>query len=308
MDYLFVNGFSTPEATAKLRDSDCYPLVRELVFKFDLRVLREVNKKWFMCHPNGVAVGKANVILNNEGKTEYQFYSPYFRKQRGSDENGKHTLSSVKLASLMTSIKKIDAIPKQEDHVAKFMQSAVGSAVENAKHSLGRNYKSHNLHTDTVHALLAHFFNENPNSLNLSIPLELCKETFDKLNEADRVRNMKEQLVIDTFHKPFYIVGVDGFNDFSVGKMRIIESTDHILSEVHGLEVIEPFRRYKNIVEDYPALMPILTMAKVTYEGKASLAGGYVPIVETFDSGLSAAFTYTASIGHYNSIYMVTPC
>jgi hypothetical protein len=42
MDYLFLNGFHTPEAEEALKNSPSLPLVRELVFKFDLRVLRNV--------------------------------------------------------------------------------------------------------------------------------------------------------------------------------------------------------------------------------------------------------------------------
>jgi hypothetical protein len=157
-----------------------------------------------------------------------------------------------------------------------------------------------------IHALLAHFFGENPNSLGLSVPLKECKDLFDKYNEADRVEGMKKQLIMDMFHKPFYVVSVDGFDDISVGKLRVTSGLENGGSITY--EIIEPLRRYSNVVEGYPDIIPILTMTKVTYERDRKLAGGYIPVIDTFNTSLNAAFSYAGSLDGYTSVYMVTPC
>jgi hypothetical protein len=303
MDYLFLNGFHTPEAEEELRNSGSLPLVRELVFKFDLRVLRKVSNGWMLCHKNGIVVGKATTVNTDEGKTEYQYYSPYFTKVRGTDKKDKQTLHSTKLGALMGSLKKHKAILTEVEMERKVFIPAIATSIDVAQRSQGNSYKRNELDAVAIHALLAHFFGENPNSLGLSVPVKECKDLFDKYNEADRVAAMKQQLIMDMFHKPFYVVSVDGFNDISVGKLRVTSGLEN-----SGYEIIEPVRRYSNVIESYPDIIPILTMTKLAYESDRRLAGGYIPIIDTFNTALSAAFTYAGSLDSYTSVYMVTPC
>jgi hypothetical protein len=304
MDYLFLNGFHTPEIEEELKASSIYPLIREIVFKYELRVLKRMDSWWFLCHKNGTVLGKASTRMNDDNKLEYQYYSPYLLKARGSDSNDKHTARSTKISVLMASLKRLDAIPNQDTATRNKLLPALKNSMSIARRSLGNSNKHVNVSANTVHALLACFFNEDPNSLGLSISEKECKDLFDKLNEADRVRGMKEQLVMDLFYSPFYVVSVDGFNDVSVGKLKVTE----IKGEEPVYEIIEPLRRYKNIMEDYPALVPILTMVKVAYESNVKLAGGYIPITDEYNAPLSATFSYDRALSSYDSIFMVTPC
>lgn len=246
MDYLFLKGFHTPEAEEELRNSGSLPLVRELVFKFELRVLRKVVDGWMMCHKNGIVVGKATTVNNDEGNTEYQYFSPYFTKARGTDKKDKQTLHSTKLGSLMGSLKKYKAIPTEVEMERKVFVHTIATSIELAQRSQGNSYKRGELGAEAIHALLAHFFGENPNSLGLSVPVKECKDLFDKYNEADRVEAMKKQLVMDMFHKPFYVVSADGFNDISVGKLKVTSGLENGGSITY--EIIEPIRRYSNVI------------------------------------------------------------
>jgi hypothetical protein len=309
MNYLFLNGFHTPEAEEELKNSGNLPLVRELVFKFELRVLRKVQTGWMMCHKNGIVVGKATTVNNDEGKTEYQYFSPYFTKARGTDKKDKQTLHSTKLGALMGLLKKHNAILTEEEMEKKTLIPAIANSVFVAQRAQGSSYKRNDLQADVIHALLAHFFGENPNSLSLSVPIKECKDLFDKYNEADRVEAMKQQIVMDMFHKPFYIVGVDGFNDISIGKLKVTSTNYDKNDGLLTFETVEPYRRYSNVVESYPDIMPILTMVKVSYGNfSGRLAADCIPIVDEYNAPLSAAFSFDSSVSHYDSVFMVTPC
>lgn len=74
-------------------------------------------------------------------------------------------------------------------------------------------------------------------------------------------------------------------------------------------DVIEDFKRYKTI-EEYPELLPLMTMMKVSYEAKESRKLGVLnfPLQDKYDEGLDAAFFYDGLPNHYEHAWMATPC
>ena len=310
MDRLFLNGFNTEESKSMLAESAIIPLLRELVFKFKLRVLRPTPMpgSWLMCHENGIAVGEASVTLEN-GVATYYYYSPFFVKQRGSCYRDKRTVKSTKLSTLVAALKKHGAIPTPESSVHLKVRSPIISCMELMRASIGRSSKTQELSVSTVHALLAHYFNTDPNSLGLSLPVDLCKNTFDKYNEADRVSVVKEQTVNEFFRdNPFYMIGIDGSYDFLVGKVKV-----PITPDARGnvtFEMVEPFKRCVDITASYPDLIPLMLMVKLAYENHTRRPQMFkgVPLMDEYNESLNCITYYSATPDAYEHLFMLTPC
>ena len=194
MSNIFYDGFEG--SMTDLKSKDVFPLIREMVFTYGLRVIRETQKGWLLGHAsNGIAVGKVFVRTNDEGKTEYCYASPYFRKERGNSDEDRRTLRSIKISSLMTSIKKMKAVPSAKDMEEK-KASLLSKPINYMKRKMGDSRKHANLDVNIIHGLLAHYFGENPNSLGLSVDRDICKNLFDKFNAADTLRETKSQRVL----------------------------------------------------------------------------------------------------------------
>lgn len=304
MSRYILEGFENDELEQAIKDCTAYPFVRELCFQFKLRVLCKVELNGViqalqMCLPNGMAVGKVFTRKNAEDKLEYCYRSPYYKKERGRSETDKETLHSVKVSSLISTIKRIGAIPKIEKMHEKKL-SKLKEAKEIMELAMGSTYKSTSeLQADEIHALLCAFLGETPNGNHLTVDTIKCKKVLDKYNEADRVRVKKLEEVGRFFYNPFYMIGVDEFNHFIVGKVKLVAETQY--------EIIEPFKRYKDITERED-LIPVMTMTKLAYEGKHKLQGGYVPVADEYSESLDALFFYTGQPTHYDYAWMATPC
>lgn len=306
MSRYILEGFGSDELEQGLRDSRVFPLVRDLCYKFGLKVLAETDlagKQAFqLCLTNGMAVGKVFVRdIDNNGSlaTEYCYRSPYYRKERGSSEDDKTTLRSTRVASLIATIGRVKAIRSIDEMVAKKM-GKLSDAIEIMERKMGSTYKSTSeLQADEIQALLCAFLGESPNGNHITIDTIKCKKVLDKYNEADRVRVKKLEEVDRFFRNPFYMIGADKFGHFIVGKVKITGDKQY--------DIVEPFKRYKDITER-DDLIPVMTMTKLAYEGKQSMQNKYIPIVDMYDENLDAVFFYESQATHYDYIWMATPC
>jgi hypothetical protein len=305
MSRYILEGFESDELEQTIRQHETFPLVRELCFKFNLRVLCEAELGGHqsaiqMCLPNGMAVGKVYTRKNTEAKLEYCYRTPYYKKDRGSSEEDKETLRSVKVSTLVSTIKRVKAIPSVEKMLDKKM-SKLGDAKDLMEKALGSTYKSTSeLQADEIHALLCAFLGETPNGNHLTVDTIKCKKVLDKYNEADRVRVKKLEEVGRFFLNPFYMIGADNFGHFIVGKVKLTGEKQY--------DIIEPFKRYKDITERED-LVPVMTMTKLAYDGKGHrLQNGYIPVTDMYDENLDAVFFYHTQATHYDYIWMATPC
>ena len=307
MSRYILAGFESEELEQAIKDSRVYPLVRDLCFKFGLKVLAEAElagKQAFqLCLPNGMAVGKAFVRdIDNNGSlaTEYCYRTPYYKKERGSSNDDKETLRSTKVSSLIATIGRVKAIPAIPKLLDKKMDK-LSDAVEIMQRAMGNSGKAtYELSADEIHALLCSVLGETPSGNHLTIDTAKCKKVLDKYNEADRVRVKKLEEVDRFFRNPFYMIGADSFGHFIVGKVKITGEKQY--------EIVEPFSRYKDITER-DDLIPVMTMTKLAYEGKgARMQNGYIPVMDVYDEGLDAVFFYTGQPTHYDYAWMATPC
>jgi len=307
MSRYLLEGFGSDELEQSLKASRAFPLVRDLCHKFGLKVLAEGetlggNQSFQLCLPNGMTVGKAfvrDIDVDGSLTTVYCYRTPYYRKERGRNDDDKTTLRSTKVSSLIATINRVKAIPD----IPKLLDKKMGKlsdAIEIMERKMGSTFKSTSeLQADEIQALLCAFLGESPNGNHITIDTIKCKKVLDKYNEADRVRVKKLEEVDRFFRNPFYMIGADKFGHFIVGKVKITGDKQY--------DIVEPFKRYKDITER-DDLIPVMTMTKLAYEGKQSMQNKYIPIVDMYDENLDAVFFYESQATHYDYIWMATPC
>jgi hypothetical protein len=210
----------------------------------------------------------------------------------------------VKISSLIATLTRHNVVPLPDEMVSKKV-AMTRDAMSLMRRHMGESNKSQELRPDEIHALLAQFLGQDLHSRGLSIDLDKCKNTLDKYDEADRIRDKKLQEVRRAFSNPFYMIGVDELGHHIIGKFKLA-----VLDEANDrfqYETIEPFKRYAAI-ENYPDLVPLMTMVKVAYETKdCGKQSGY-PIQDKYDENLDMTFFYTQRPTHYDCLWMTTPC
>jgi hypothetical protein len=318
MSKYFLDGFGSEEELNELLASDTLPLVRELQFKFGLKVLsktiltsyREPDKdSYMMCHPNGVAVGKVWTKKDggdNNDQLEYCFRTPYYRKARGQDSNDKETIRSIKLSSLMATLKRQGAVKDMKELTDNKVRQA-RSGVTYLQSAMGESNKQNTLTATEVQVILATLLGESTDGIPVALDLNKCKNILDMYKEADRIRDVKIEESTRFFKNPFYLVGIDAHKHLLIGKFKMTKIGSSA-SECE-IETIEGFKRYKT-VEDYPELVPLMTMMKVSYENKSENKLGPMnfPIMDKYDEGLDAVFFYNTQPSQWDCAWMVTPC
>jgi hypothetical protein len=307
VDRFFLDGFRDEAAYEALKASTTFPLVRELEFKYGLKVLRYYtgnNGRRDMCqmaHKNGLAVCRVWTDKDDSGKTAYFYRSPYFVKDRGESREDKETLHSVKISSLMATLTRREVVPDMEN-VSNRNTRHLRSAIELMRRALGKSVKENMFTNDEIHALLLTALGKSPNSDWVKVNQNKCQEELDKYEEADRVRKLKSQEVERMFLNPFYMIGVDGRQQYLIGKFKLSK-----LDQDMKWETVESFKRYSSY-EQVPDLIPLMTMVKVAYENTQYSKAGVLPITDLYDEGLDAAFFYNATPGDYDCAWMVTSC
>lgn len=304
MSRYILAGFESEELEQTLRNSNAFPLVRDMCHKFGLKVLTEGEvgggrQAFQMCLPNGMAVGKVYTHTNKDNKLEYCYRTPYYKKERGSSEEDKQTLRSTKVSSLMATLSRTDAVMSIGKLVDKKM-GKLADATELVEKAMGNSGKNaYELSANEIHTLLCAYLGETPNGNHLTLDTLKCQKVLDKYNEADRVRVKKLEEVNRFFRNPFYMIGADSYGHFIVGKVKVTGEKQY--------EIIEQFKRYKDITERED-LIPVMTMTKLSYEGKQRLQNGYIPVTDMYDEGLDAVFFYHNQATHYDYVWMATPC
>jgi hypothetical protein len=223
-------------------------------------------------------------------------------KERGDSRQDKETIRSIKISSLMATLTRQDVVPPMGDMVTKKLKNTK-DAISTMKKALGDSNKSVNFNANEVHALLLMALGRNPNSEWVKIDQNKCIETLDKWEEADRLAKVKQEESKRLFLNPFYMVGVDEFGDYLIGKFKL----NPVSSEEYQYETVEPFKRYRTY-EEVPELIPVMTMIKVAYEDKVGRKAGVIPVADSYDEGLDTVFFYNTQPTHYDHAWMITSC
>jgi hypothetical protein len=314
----FLDGFGSEQELNELLASDTLPLVRELQFKYGLKIMSKVGNvsyplpdkdAYMMCYSNGLAVCKVwttRVGGVNADQIEYCFRSPYYAKSRGQDQADRETVRSIKLSSLMATLKRQNAVRDRKSVMHEKVRH-VKNGVHNLRRAMGNSDKQNSFTADEVHAMLATLLGESTDGIPVALDLHKCKNILDNYKEADRIRDVKIEESKRFFKNPFYLVGIDDYKHLLIGKFKMnVISSD---SSKMDYEIIEDFKRVRTI-EEYPELLPLMTMMKVSYEDTQCRKMGVLnfPLLDKYDEGLDAVFFYSGSPTNYEHVWMATPC
>ena len=318
MSRYYLDGFGTEEQLNELLASDVLPLVRELQFKYNLKVMGKVmnvgypqtdKDSYMMCYPNGLAVCKVwttKVGGAKNNQLEFCFRTPHYAKSRGSDQNDRETIRSTKLSSLMAVLKR-QGVVRDKKTIMDNKVRDTKQGVQNLRKAMGTSDKQNAFTTDEIHVMLATLLGESTDGISVPLDLNKCKNTLDIYKEADRIRDIKREESKRFFKNPFYLIGIDDYKHLLIGKFKM--TVLHSDTNKMEYEIIEDFKRYKTI-EEYPELLPLMTMMKVSYEAKECRRLGVLnfPIQDKYDEGLDAAFFYNSNPSNYDHAWMATPC
>ena len=309
---LIYGEFVTDSLITALTNSNMvFPLIRELNHHYGLKVIdhkheyqrvgAESNEcTFYLVDKNGFAQGHV-YAWEEEGKTHYAYFTPFSSKERGKSDQHRQTWTSHKLSSLMGAMKKGNVI-KPDTTVTK-LRRAVDGLKNQVESHFGKIYKSTDHFTgDEVHQLLKTIMLGAP----LFVDRTKCQTALDKYNEIDSNLVERNKEITRMFENPFYLLAADKRGHVMIGKVKRVKND----SDPYQNEIVQSFQRISQdtLYKTYPDLIPMLTMAKVAYEGSGySMITPFMPRTDKYDENLDVAFYYPTTISEYHEQWMMIP-
>ena len=309
MNKLIYEGFEYPTLVEEIEKSPAKILLQELNYKYGLKAIAfstsQYNKEthFLVANPQGFAVAKV-WTHTEDGNVIYNYRSPFYRKDRGSDSADRETLHSKKLSSLMATLKRNEVVPPSDgtllSHVSECFSHAAG--LLDGHH--GSDYKQNNLSADDIHALLKKIFlGVNPDEKTIDI----CKQLLDKFDIKDRIKETKQEDLKRFFDSEFVAVGADKLGHLVIGTVK----RSFHENGYPKFETVKPFKRFTEIPEEYESVRAPLLMHKVVIDNKDNNTVFYaniIPSVSGYNSDLDLINIMKARVDEFNMIWTLTPC
>lgn len=304
--------------------SECKMLVREICFKYDLKVMCTVERReavddraFLLVKDGWNPIGEVytKILRDNDNKefTEYSFYSHYYEKARGRNADDRHTLRSKKISSLITTIKKMKAIPS--DAVATMRQHTFqwGDNIGSYESNLGLQRKSvsdADFQPSDLQAMMEYVLGESPSTDMTATIQSKCKIALDKYKEIDKLNATTRQELSRLFDTAFYVVGANHVDTLVVGIARCTNTLTATSKSKYEFEMVKPIKRVENL-EEFPELLSVITMWKAQREGKSDkkLLAGVLPVnTSTVNKELDLVIDYEYGDSAFHFVWMMTPC
>jgi hypothetical protein len=309
MNKLIYEGFEYPTLVEEIEKSPAKILLQELNYKYGLKAIAFSTSQYnneihfLLANPQGFTVAKVWAYTEG-GDVIYNYRSPFYRKERGSDVADRETLHSKKLSSLMATLKRNDVVPPSDgtlpSHVNECFSQGVG--LLDAHH--GSDYKQNNLSSDNIHALLKKIFlgvNPDENTMDIS------KQLLDKFESRDKIKETKQEDLRRFFDSEFIAVGADKLNHLVIGTVKRLPKE----GDYPKFEVVKPFKRFTDIPEVYESVRAPLLMNKVVIDNKDNNTVFYaniIPAVSGYNSDLDLVNIMKSRVDEFNMIWTLIPC
>lgn len=303
--------------------SECKTLIREICFKYDLKVLctverqDAVDKKSFLLVRDGwnpIGEVYSRTLRDDDGNhfNEYSFYSHYYEKARGKNFDDKHTLRSKKISSLLTTIKKMKAIPPDITTRKHTLQWAENISSYEGKLGMERKSVSDaGFHASDLQAIMEYVLGESPNTNMTAAIQDKCKIALDKYKSIDKMNDSTRQELSRLFDTAFYVVGASQNDYLVVGIARCTNTLSANSRSAYEFEMVKPIKLVDNL-EEFPELLSVMTMWKAQREMEGynrKLLGGVLPITtSTVNKELDLVIDYEYGTTPYHFVWLMTPC
>lgn len=306
---LIYEGFETEQLSELINNSSARRLIQELNFKYGLKVVDKVDPhalsrssptSFLLADSSGFMVAKVWVD-KEDGHDVYNYRSPFYKKERGSDTADRETVHSKKLSTLMATLKRQDVVPPSSGMINRFPSEAFNQGMGLMDVHHGRDYKNSSFSADEIHTMLkVILLGESPNELNLNN----CKEVLDKWNGQDRIKVEKRKDIERFFFNEFHAIGADKLNHLVIGSVKAMprQGTDN-----YSFEVVKPFKRMKELPDEFKAVM---LMNKVHAEGKniTKFFANIVPQESGYNPDLDLINVSTRFVDEFNPHWTLIPC
>ena len=306
---LIYEGFETEQLSELINNSSAKRLIQELNFKYGLKVVDKVDAhalarnnpmSFLLAEPSGFMVAKVWVD-KEDGHDVYNYRSPFYRKERGSDTADRETVHSKKLSTLMATLKRQNVVPPIGGTLMKVCKESFGAGINQMEAHHGRDYKNSNFSADQIHLMLkAILLRESPSELDLN----KCKETLDKWDEQDRIKVKKHEDIERFFLNEFYAIGADKLNHLVIGSVKAMPRQGH---DEYYFQEVKPFKRVKELPDEFKAVM---LMNKVHAEGKnvTKFYANIVPQASGYNPDLDLINVSTRPVDEFNYHWTLIPC
>ena len=306
---LIYEGFENEHLEHLINESSAKRLIQELNFKYGLKVVDKVDAhalarnnpmSFLLAEPSGFMVAKVWVD-KEDGHDVYNYRSPFYRKERGSDTADRETVHSKKLSTLMATLKRQNVVPPIGGTLMSVCKESFNAGINQMDSHHGRDYKNSNFSADQIHLMLkAILLRESPNELDLN----KCKETLDKWDEQDRIKVKKREDIERFFLNEFYAIGADKLNHLVIGSVKAMPRQGH---DEYYFQEIKPFKRVKELPDEFKAVM---LMNKVHAEGKnvTKFYANIVPQASGYNPDLDLINVSTRPVDEFNYHWTLIPC
>jgi hypothetical protein len=306
--------------------SNCKTLIREICFKYDLKVLCTVerrdavdNKSFLLVRDGWSPIGEvySRILRDDDNKEyiEYCFYSHYYEKARGKSVDDRHTLRSKKLSSLVTTIKKMKAIPTDAITTMRRHTLQWAENISTYEGKLGLERKSISdagFNASELQAMMEHVLGESPNTNMTATIQSKCQIALDKYKNIDKMNATTREELSRLFDTAFYVVGATHCDQLVVGIARCTNTLSAQSRSQYDFDMIKPIKLVEN-VEEFPELLSVLTMWKIQREGEGKtrnkLLAGILPTnVSEVNKELDLVIDYEYGTTPYHFVWLMTPC
>lgn len=290
MRELIFKGFDTDELVAQLENAPVRKLIRELNHVYGLKVIqidKDDDLAWkkeleFVLgyESNGLAfcnVWTEKEMILDKNVDKYFFRTPYYRKERGNSTADRETVHSVKLASLMSTLKKQNIVYSADGMMRSLMAQLDTTRKNDFIDSFGNAQKSyHEVDTDTIHLLLSRVI-EGKDVEGIQLDVNKCQLALDKYNKSHTIRLDSQNSVKRFYENNFYLVastGVKGNKHLIVGVLK--RRDDDLKTNYNSYngggnctvyDIVEPLKRFTDFNDSHGHIKGLLTMLKVATEG-----------------------------------------
>jgi hypothetical protein len=254
-------------------------MARELYHVYGLRVIGKApihvyrdasqwNASYVLADEGELPVGRFFLdkvgVTNGVDDINYCFHTPYYQKDRGSDQLDRHTIRSKKLSALMRTLNKHSVVSSSAHIYNQKVLPQINKMAKMVANEVGGDYgKSNYINVEEWHKILLSVTNNKPFEEYGVEQQKNIKHALDNWGEIDKIRGRRTDEIKRFFNGGIFF-GVDMFNNYLMYDIDAEDVSDIKLN----------FIKRVNTLEEYPDVQAVLTMFKTWCEENNMLSTG----------------------------------